>query len=104
MAVVVAAPKTSVFMLGAKVSHKTKSCQSEFSRAQIGQVADQKPGFPWRCDKALNVLLEKRQNALPGILRRIRVVAWPLIVEERVPRARIDFALLDSVQSDSRSI
>ena len=97
MVVVVVVPKTSAFMLRAKVSHKTKSCQSEFSRAQIGQVADQQPGLAekpclaWHGDQALNVLLEKRQHALPGILGRLRVVTWPLIVEERVPRAGIDF-------------
>jgi hypothetical protein len=37
--VVVIAPKASVFIVCAKVSQNALGCQSEFSRAQIGQVA-----------------------------------------------------------------
>ena len=105
MVVVVIAPKASVFIVCAKVSQNALGCQSEFSRAQIGQVADQKPGFSekpgfsWHGDQALNMLLEKRQHPLPGVLRRVRIVAGPLVVEERVLRARIDLYVPDSYQS-----
>jgi hypothetical protein len=45
----------------------------------------------------LHVLSKKRQYALPRVLRGLGVIVGPLVVEERVPRAWIDFDVVRDV-------